>query len=233
MAATYADGIPALAPLVSGVNDNAAATINVGQNMDGTHVTAAMHQHANRKRLAMLNPPLATPAEVVSSKRRKHKVQSANFDGPIPAWAHQMQQTMTQVQQTQTQMQQTMTRLEQTQTQMQQTLTQVQQTQTQMRQTQTQMQHQTRQLVEDNQRSKNRSRRNDTDRIQPLIRLADGQLPVAPHLNNGVVFPANQIVLQAMTEAEIDVLLTFYALPTGGTVNAKLIRLMQHLGMTL
>jgi hypothetical protein len=79
----------------------------------------------------------------------------------------------------------------------------------------------------------NRSRRNDTDRIQPLIRLADGQLPVAPHLNNGVVFPANQIVLQAMTEAEIDVLLTFYALPTGGTVNAKLIRLMQHLGMTL
>jgi hypothetical protein len=199
MAAVYANGmIPALDPLASGAIDNAAAAvINAGQNLDGADVTAATRQHTSRKRLAMLDPPLATSAEVVSSKRRKHKVQSAHFDGPpaVPAWAQQMQDTLTRVELKPTGVEQ-----------------------------------QTRFLLEDNQRSKNRSRRNATDPIQPLIRTADGQLPVHPHLVD-VVFPANQIALEDMKGPQLNRLLTFYGLGNNGSFSEKLIRLMQHLGI--
>ena len=96
---TYVTNIPQLDVLASGIDDNAAAAIQMGDNLDAAHVGAAIVQHKNRKRLATMNPPMALPEEVVQSKRRKHKVESANFDGPTPLWAQQMQQQMTQLQQ--------------------------------------------------------------------------------------------------------------------------------------
>jgi hypothetical protein len=96
---TYVTDIPQLDVLASGIDDNAAAAIQIGDNLDEAHVSAATLQHKNRKRLATTNPPMALPEEVVQSKRRKHQVESANFDGPTPLWAQQMQQQMTQLQQ--------------------------------------------------------------------------------------------------------------------------------------
>ena len=144
---TYVTNIPQLDVLASGIDDNAAAAIQMGDNLDAAHVGAAIVQHKNRKRLATMNPPMALPEEVVQSKRRKHKVESANFDGPTPLWAQQMQQQMTQLQQ---QMEQQMTQLQQ------------------------QME---RRIDRESQRSMNRSRRNTGEEIQPVIRLNDGQTP--------------------------------------------------------
>jgi hypothetical protein len=99
MAAQYEMPVGALPALATGTNDNPAPAIAMGDATSVQHVVAARLQHENRKRLAGLNPPLAAEDEVVASKRRKHFVQSANFDGPVPAWALQMQQQMQQMQQ--------------------------------------------------------------------------------------------------------------------------------------
>jgi hypothetical protein len=109
MANTYAVGILPLAVLASGAEDNPAAGIAQGDALSDQHVADASKQHRNRKRLATTEEPLVTAAELVASKRRKHEVQSANFDGPVPLWAQQMHQQMQQMQQ---QMQQQMEQID-------------------------------------------------------------------------------------------------------------------------
>jgi hypothetical protein len=98
--ATYPTNIEALQALASGANDAPAAGIVKGAAVDIAHVVAASGQHTNRKRLATLAVPQATAVEVAESKRRKHLVESCNFDGDIPVWAQQMQQTFQEQMQT-------------------------------------------------------------------------------------------------------------------------------------
>jgi hypothetical protein len=153
MANTYAVDILPLAVLASGAADNPAAGIAQGDALSDQHVADASKQHRNRKKLAMTEEPLVTAAELVASKRRKHEVQSANFDGPVPLWAQQMQQQMQQMQQ---QLGQQMQHLGQ---------------QTDRR------------IQQESERSTNRSRRNTSDPIVNVIRLLDGAKPnVAPHV---------------------------------------------------
>jgi hypothetical protein len=90
----YANNIPALPPLAAGVDDGPAPAIAQGEPLAFQDVTAAHRQHRNRKRLAKNDPALVTGDELVASKRRKHTVQSSNFDGPTPAWAKQMEANM-------------------------------------------------------------------------------------------------------------------------------------------
>jgi len=99
--------IPALQGLQSEVDDYPAQNINAGDPLNDNHVVAARNQHKNRKALEMAN--LATDDEVTESKRRKHGVESANFDGSVPLWAQQMMQQNQQMQQ---QMQQQLQRME-------------------------------------------------------------------------------------------------------------------------
>ena len=94
----YANNIPALPPLAAGVDDGPAPAIAQGEPLAFQDVTAAHRQHRNRKRLAKNDPALVTGDELVASKRRKHTVQSSNFDGPTPAWAQQMQATQREMQ---------------------------------------------------------------------------------------------------------------------------------------
>jgi hypothetical protein len=205
----YANDIPSLPVLQSGIDDEPAAAILAGDDLDESHIVAATRQYKNRKHLAAMEPPQATQAELVSAKRRKHNVESAHFDGPTPLWAQQMQhQLQTQMQQLQTQMQQQQTQLE---AQMQTHYTQL-----------------GRRIEIESQRSMNRSRRSTNDHIQPLVRM-DGQTP----LDTGIFFPANQIELEDITVNNLNSLLQFYGLATDGLRGPKKDRLKQHLGVVL
>lgn len=110
--ATYSTAIPALDPLASGNYDKPAAGIAKGEPLQDAHVAAAAQQHKTRKALAKNNPQFVTEDELVASKRRKHLVESANFDGPVPLWGLQMQQTVQQMQEQMQQMQQKMEKMQ-------------------------------------------------------------------------------------------------------------------------
>ena len=88
----YSVNIPALDPLASGVDEHSADAICQGENLDLNHVVAANRQYKNRKHLSNASPPMANEAEVARAKKRRHIVQSANFDGPVPIWAEEMKQ---------------------------------------------------------------------------------------------------------------------------------------------
>jgi hypothetical protein len=99
--ATYPDGIPALPPLASGIDDEPAPAILQGDLVQGGHVTAAMIQHQNRKVLRARIPQWVTEDEILASKHRKYHVQGVNFDpAGVPHWALAIQQTLQNVQQT-------------------------------------------------------------------------------------------------------------------------------------
>jgi hypothetical protein len=99
---------------------------------------------------------LATEDEVVASKRRKHDVESANYVGAaLPLWAHNLQQAL---QQQMTAMQQAL------QQEMQQNVQRI-----------------TRVILQESQRSINRSRHSNAKRIERVTRVDDGQIP-GPHI---------------------------------------------------
>eukprot|EP00977_Amphora_coffeiformis_P020548 scaffold8371_cov199-Amphora_coffeaeformis.AAC.1 len=147
---TYVTGIDPLQPLASGVDDNPAAGIAAGDVMSSQHVIDARIQHQTRKHFFQAGNQTATDDEVVNSKRRKHQVESANFDGAAPLWGQQMQHQMQQMQH------------------------QMQQMQHQMQQMQETLE---RKITIESERNMNRSRRSTSDPIAKLIRVNDGQYP--------------------------------------------------------
>jgi len=99
---TYTFEIEALQPLRSGVPESRSApAIAAGEVLKKSDVALAIRQHRGRESLQSVG--LVTGEEVVEALDRIHRVQSANFDGPTPDWALQMQQ---QFQQQSQQMQQ-------------------------------------------------------------------------------------------------------------------------------
>jgi hypothetical protein len=66
--------IPALALLASGVNENSAPTIEVGETMTSVNCNTSSLQHANQKRLAKTNPAFATNKKVVAFNTAKSAV---------------------------------------------------------------------------------------------------------------------------------------------------------------
>jgi hypothetical protein len=92
--ATYTTNIEALPPLVSGVPETQVNAIFAGDALQDADVVSARNQYHDRKILTLTSTPLATAEELVVAKRRKHMVESSNFDGPVPLWATQMQQNM-------------------------------------------------------------------------------------------------------------------------------------------
>ena len=201
--ATYAMDIPALAELASGIPDHPPApAIAKGEPLKDAHVAAACRQHQNRKRLAMTDPPLVTDEELVASKRRKHLVVSCNFDKSTKTIMPQELVTMMKT--------------------MEQDLKQIKQNMEQMY----------RRMVEESQRSMNRSRRRNSDPIQPLIRLVDGLKPT----DGGpfqVWFPVDYEDLWDGNENRINNLVAFYSLPDNGTLTEKKQLLEAHFGMIL
>jgi hypothetical protein len=206
MATQYAMPVVALPALATGVNDNPAPAIAMGDATGVQHVVAARAQHANRKRLAKLDPPQATETEVVDSKRRKHLVQSANFDGDVPMWAQQMQDQLTNT----------------IQQQLQQHTNTIQQ----------RMDTMDRRIQLESDRSMNRSLRTNQNPIVAVIRLSDGLRPTDNDANN-LWFPEDYKRLQNATPARINPLLGFYQLDQGGNLGDKKDRLQAHLGVTL
>ena len=85
---------------------------------------------------------------------------------------------------------------------------------------QDQMQQILRRIKRESERSMNRSRRRNSDRITPVTRVSDGILPVDP-----VEFPGDESELQAMNGPAIDQLLKFYGLATQGSVGVRKNRL--------
>ena len=92
--ATYALDIPVLGPLASGLPEIQVAAIAQGNPISSDDIVAATQQYKIRKRLQSCSPALATSNEVVQARRRKHAVESAQFDGPTPAWAQHLQAQM-------------------------------------------------------------------------------------------------------------------------------------------
>ena len=217
MAAQYINDIPALPPLASGVDDSSAPAITLGDALSSQHVSAANLQHENRQGLANNVPALATEDEVVASKRRKHIVESSNFDGPIPAWGQQMLATQ----------QQMMAMLQQ----MMETMKQVQVTQQQMQQQFQQMLVTLQQLVrhqdQDTDRATSRSLRNATEHIVPIRRLEDGMKPNEAPFD--LWFPGDQGELYTATRARVVALLNFYGLDQAGNDMEKKLRLLAYL----
>lgn len=203
--ANYSTNIPALNPLAFGINDNPAAGIVQGEPLQDVHVAAATLQHQTRKRFAKSNPQFVTEEELVASKRRKHVVASANFDGPTPIWAQQLQQTLQD-----------------------QTL-QMQEMKEYMQEMKEEFQREMKQEI---QRNMNRSRKYTTESIEALIRVDDGEVP-GPQAPNGLWFPGNQDELMAASALRINALLGFYGLPANGLQAAKKDRLKRFLGVTL
>ena len=172
-----------------------------------------------------MSPPRATRAEVTASKRRKRNVESIHFDGgAVPPWVQQMQD---QLQQHGTQMQQ---------------LLNIQQ---QSHESQLNMQQQTddmqlrmgrmeRQLLQESQRSMNRSRRYNKDPIEDLIRLDDGLRPTTGGATQ-IWFPADQNELSHTSDERLDALLHFYGLPNDddGNRTQKEERLKRFLGVIM
>ena len=79
--ATYPINIPPLPPLISGVPDNPANGISIGDQIRDEDVIAATLQHKTRERLSEVN--YATVVEVNDAKKRKNEVEGHNFAGPI------------------------------------------------------------------------------------------------------------------------------------------------------
>lgn len=210
---TYAQAIPALAPLESGHQDFPAAAIEMGNPILSNHMTAASDQYQCREFLRSRDTQLVTDEELVEAKRRLHAVESAQFDGGTPLWAQQMQ---TQLQSQMTQMQ---TQTNQMQTQLQ---SQMNQMQTQMTQMQTQMQI-------ESQRSRNYARHTTHSAIAALVRVADRNTPQDENL----WFPSNQNELSHATGVQVSALLEFYGLPSTGAISMKRERLTEHLGVVL
>ena len=242
MAAQYINDIPALPPLASGVDDSSAPAITLGDALSSQHVSAANLQHENRQSLANIVPALATEDEVVASKRRKHIVESSNFDGPIPAWGQQMLATQQQMQGAQQQMMETMKQMQVTQQQMhQQTQQQFQQMHQQTQQvqvTQQQMQQQFQQMLvtlqqlvrhqdQDTDRATSRSLRNATEHIVPIRRLEDGMKPNEAPFD--LWFPGDQGELYTATRARVVALLNFYGLDQAGNDMEKKLRLLAYI----
>jgi outer membrane protein OmpA-like peptidoglycan-associated protein len=146
---------------------------------------------------------MATEDEVVASKRRKHDVDSANYVGTaLPLWAHNLQQAL---QQQMTAMQQAL------QQEMQQNVQRI-----------------TRVILQESQRSINRSRHSNAKRIERVIRVDDGQIP-GPH----IWFPLNESSLMNATEAQLSDLLGFYNQNPHGAKVERQDRLKEFLGVTL
>jgi hypothetical protein len=227
MATEYAMPVVALAALATGANDNPAPAIALGDATGVQHVVAARAQHANRKRLATLDPPQATGTEVVDSKRRKHLVQSANFDGDVPMWAQQMQNTIQhQLQQHTNTIQQRMDAIQERMDTIQEQLQGMQVTQQQA------MEQMDRRIQLESDRSMNRSLRTSQNPIVAVIRLSDGLRPTDNDANN-LWFPEDYKRLHNATGAHINPLLAFYKLDQGGNLGDKKDRLQAHLGVTL
>lgn len=91
---TYSTNIDALSNLVSGRQDNPAPGIAAGEGLSDNHILEAELQHRTRK--ALRSHGLASPEEVVASKKRKVKVTNENATAVRPAWAQQMLQEMLQ-----------------------------------------------------------------------------------------------------------------------------------------
>uniref|UniRef100_A0A7S3P5F1 SAP domain-containing protein n=1 Tax=Amphora coffeiformis TaxID=265554 RepID=A0A7S3P5F1_9STRA len=213
--ATYPVGIPSLPAPASGLDDNPAPAISIGDALHDDHVAAATRQHKTRKYLAhAYSPQVVTDAELVASKRRKHQVESANFEpGATPMWAQVMQQTMADLQQT---MQQNMADLQQNMADLQQT-------------TQQNKSYTDNLIIRESQRSMNRSRKRTLDPIEMLIRVDEGDTP-AGHPNTW--FPANQNEFNAATVANLQSLLRFYGQESTGDRTTLQKRLMKFLGVT-
>ncbi|CAJ1934684.1 unnamed protein product [Cylindrotheca closterium] len=209
--ATYEVHIPSLAPLASGHQEIPVPAINQGDPMTTDDIAGATSQYKMRKSIQMNHPTLVTSREVIEAKRRKHAVESAQFDGSTPAWAQQMQGQSQQIQQTQTQMQRLMQQMlgqiqqiEQSQTQMQGQMQQMQGQIQQIEQTQTQMQAQIGQLDSriqiESQRSRNYARHTNESVIVPLLRESDGTMPQ----DDGAWFPATQAALFTASHAQMN-----------------------------
>ena len=221
MAAQYINDIPALPPLASGVDDSSVPAITLGDALSSQHVSAANLQHENRQGLANNVPALATEDEVVASKRRKHIVESSNFDGPIPAWGQQMLATQQQMQGAQQQMMETMKQMQVTQQQMH------QQTQQQFQQMQVTLQQLVRRQDQDMDRAKLRSRRNADQTILPIRRMEDGKKPNEAPFD--LWFPNDQGELYTANRARVVALLNFYGLDQAGNDMEKKLRLLAYL----
>jgi TolA-binding protein len=217
--ATYALDIPVLGPLASGLPEIQVAAIAQGNPISSDDIVAATQQYKIRKRLQSCSPALATSNEVVQARRRKHAVESAQFDGPTPAWAQQLQAQM------QGQMQQ-MQALQQMQAQMQGQMQQMQ------RDLQAQMQTQNDRLERciqiESQRSRNYARHTTGSAVAKLMTASDGTMPPG-----NLWFPANQNELVHATSDQMIPLFNFYQLPQNGTVAEKRDRLADHLGVIL
>jgi len=73
----YANNYPNVAPLASGMNDNApAAGVVQGAPLDTHDMADAEHQYESRKRLHQVDPTFATVDEVAATKIRKIQIEA-------------------------------------------------------------------------------------------------------------------------------------------------------------
>lgn len=218
--ATYVQSIPSLEPLQSGCLEVSAESIEAGTQMSGSHIVAASRQYRTRKQRQLLLPGLVADEELVAAKRRKHAVQSAQFDGQTPRWAQQLQFQMGQMQ---TQLNQVQTQLNQVHTQMGQMMSgDTTQLKGQLQQTQ-------RLIQIESQRSRNYARHTNSSTIAQLVRDLDGRTP----RDDSLWFPTDYKELFQAPNVQVNPLLTFYGLDLQGTLSEKRNRLADHLGVVL
>jgi hypothetical protein len=220
--ATYPDGIPALPPLASGIDDEPAPAILQGDLVQGGHVTAAMIQHQNRKVLRARIPQWVTEDEILASKHRKYHVQGVNFDpAGVPHWALAIQQTLQNVQQTVDNVQQTVHNVQQ----------QTNDIQDQQQEQQQHLERMNREIQQERQRSMNRSRKINEQPIEMLVRVDDGQMP--DQQDPPVWFPIDQNNLMNATSNQLSALLIFYGQGPAIHKQDKQNQLKRFLGVTL
>jgi hypothetical protein len=249
----YPIDIPALAPLASGADDNPAPAISQGDLVQEADVIAAGIQHRNRKNGRTNVPPLATEGEILASQKRKHDIQAVNFqaEAGVPLWAQVIQQTLHNVEQQSQQQQETLQNVEHQSQQQQETLHNVehqsqqqqqvlqnlQQQMVAMQQQSHQQQQQSqqnfelirREIQQESQRSMNRSIKSNSDPIQMLVRVNDGQTP--GQQIPAVWFPTDQNAIMDATDNQLSALLEFYDQHPIGTMQNNRNQLKRFLGL--
>jgi hypothetical protein len=203
----HAIDIPSLPPLASGIAEEAAANdIQAGDAMNDENVIAAQNQYKNRKKLRDVSAAFVTDEELVSSKKRKHVVQSVRLIDPVqPPWAVQMQQQMNQMLQQMNQMQQQMHQMHQMKMNL------------------------LASIIHEAGRTRNLACiRTNADEITRLARQVDGAIPPA-----NVWFPNHNEQISGATGPQLNALLEFYGLGEHGTVNDRRQRLRHFLGISI
>ena len=216
----YSAAIPALLPLASGQYDSPAPAIEKGDLHCDVHILAAKKQLKARENIADTNPKLITDAELVAAERRFHRIQTAQFVDfasnqdaaaaaaaaddddddsiPPPRWAKTI-----------------LDRLD------------VDKQHWQEKHDGIEVKFETlsRQLLQESQRSANRSVRRNKDPLVPVLRMEDGQVPP--------FFPATTEEFVTAPIQQLDALLQFYHLDPNGTREERRKRLRDPLGLTM